>query len=109
MIPLSDTMNNNVGIETNIRAVTRELKLGRMEGKSVKREDGTTSSKDSFQGQSSLMVNMDPQTNLWTFSYKSKGLLPEPLQGRFTSFSKAYEFVEGYFKRRNIAIMEVVS
>lgn len=109
MIPLSDNMNTSIGAENNIRATTRELKLGRLEGARALVDDGSrVMSKDKFQGQSSLMVKMDPQTNLWTFNYKTNGLLPEPLQGKFTSFSKAYDFAEGYFARRNIRITEVL-
>lgn len=101
--PLSDTVEIP---ETNIRSSTRILMLAPVEGKSVKNNIGLVDNR-MFTGKQNLVVKMDPQTNLWSFMYTNKGLLPGALEGQFTSFSKAYEHAEGYFKRRNIQITEV--
>jgi hypothetical protein len=54
-----------------------------------------------------LHVVMDPQTCLWSFKY-DKGIVPPIFKQSFTSFYRAYDFAEGYMKRRNIEIIEVL-
>lgn len=60
-----------------------------------------------FSGKNNLHCIMDKQTSLWYFNYDS-GLIPQPLQQRFTSFTKAYNFAEQYFNKRNVEIKEVL-
>lgn len=91
--------------EGNIRATDRILKLMAIDGKP--KDYAGNVDRSLFTGKQNLHVKMDPQTNLWSFRYSSNALLPEALQGQFTSFSKAYDFAEGYFLRRNVAITEV--
>lgn len=59
-----------------------------------------------FTGENNLNAILDEQTMLWSLRY-DKGITPEPLQQKFTGFKKTKEFVEGYFKRRNIRIKEI--
>src|ERR1044072_5349874 len=60
-----------------------------------------------FTGENNLNAIMDEQTCLWSLRYDA-GIVPEPLQQKFTSFKKAKDFVEGYFKRRNVRIKDII-
>ena len=93
--------------ENPMRSTDRVLKLAVIDGKQAKSSTGLVDTRI-FTGKQDLHVIMDVQSNLWSFQYSNNGLLPDALKGRFTSFSKAYDFAEGYFKRRNIAITEVI-
>lgn len=59
-----------------------------------------------FTGENTLHVIMDLATCLWYFKYE-RGIVPQPLKQRFTSYSKALVFATEYFGRRNIQITEV--
>lgn len=59
-----------------------------------------------FTGENNLNAVMNEQTTLWSLQY-DKGIVPEPLKQQFTSFKKAKDFVEGYFRRRKIRIKEI--
>jgi len=61
-----------------------------------------------FKGDNKLHVIFDGQTTLWNLKYDS-GVLPEPLQQKFTSFKVLKNFVAEYFRNRNIEIAEVVN
>lgn len=60
-----------------------------------------------FTGENELHAVRDNQTCLWTFKYKCGGL-PPPLKQQFTGFKALKSFAEGYFKKRNIRIKEVI-
>lgn len=92
--------------ENNIRSHDRILSLAIIDGKMGKNSAGLTDNR-LFTGKQQLHVVMDVQTNLWSFRYSANALLPEGLQGQFTSFSKAYDHAASYFARRNVRITEV--
>jgi hypothetical protein len=84
----------------------RELVLRPAEGCSPTTDHGMTDS-SLFVGKNTLHLEMDPQTSLWSFRYKTGGL-PQPLKGKHTSYLKAYKYAEEYFKRRKVVIKEVI-
>lgn len=60
-----------------------------------------------FTGGNNCRVLMDKHSGLWFFKFDVGGL-PEPLKDQFfTSFNKAKEHAEAYFKTRNIQITDV--
>lgn len=92
--------------EGNLRALDRILSLAVIDGKAAKSSTGLVDNR-LFTGENQLHLTMDPHSGLWSFRYTKNGLLPEPLQGTFTSFKKGYEHAEMYFSKRNIRISEV--
>lgn len=60
-----------------------------------------------FQGGNSLHIVADTQTMLWYFKL-DHGILPVPLQQRFTTFKKALEHAKDYYIKRNIEIEKVI-
>ena len=91
--------------KTNIRSDEREIVLEGINGK-PKTTSGLVDRR-LLTGENNLYCVMNPQTCLWTFKQKH-GILPEVLRKRWTSFTKAKEFAEGYYKRRDIIIKEVI-
>lgn len=91
--------------ESKMRSPDRILVLSVIEGKDAK---GTTGLVDTnlFTGTNKLHAKMDPQTSLWYLQYE-KGILPEYLKQRFTTFSVLLKHIGEYFKKRNIEIKEV--
>ena len=61
-----------------------------------------------FTGDNKLRAIMDSETSLWSMSY-ADGDIPQALKQQFTSFSKCKAFAEGYFKKRNVEIVEIVN
>lgn len=59
-----------------------------------------------FTGGNKLFAKRDDQAGLWYFQYE-RGVLPEPLKQRFTSFKILHKYAEEYFNKRNIRIAEV--
>ena len=59
-----------------------------------------------FSGENNLHAKMDLEYGHWYLQYES-GSLPQPLQQRWTSFSRMRNFVTDYFKRRNVEIAEI--
>ena len=59
-----------------------------------------------FTGTNKLHAKMDPETTFWYFQYE-RGILPEPLKQKFTSFKVLLKHAEEYFKKRNINIKQV--
>lgn len=92
--------------EGNLKATDRILSLAVIDGKDAKASTGLVD-KRLFTGENQLHLTMDLNSSLWTFRYSQNGLLPEPLQGTFTSFKKGYECAELYYQKRNIKITEV--
>lgn len=60
----------------------------------------------SFGGNNPLHARMDTQTSLWYLQYE-RGVVPEPLKQKFTSFKAVLKHAGEYFKKRNIEIKEV--
>lgn len=58
-----------------------------------------------FTGENKLHGIRGPD-GLWIVKYE-RGIVPEVLKQKFTSFSQLTKFVEGYFKKRNIVIKEI--
>lgn len=59
-----------------------------------------------FTGENRLHAIMDVQTSLWSMRYDA-GIVPQPLQQRFTSYGRLKKHAEEYFKKRNIRVKEV--
>lgn len=60
-----------------------------------------------FKGENKLHAVMEPASCHWFMRY-DQGSVPEPLRGRFTSFSKLTEAAEHYFNSRGVDIKEIV-
>lgn len=58
-----------------------------------------------FSGTNRIIVECD-DTSLWSLRYEF-GVTPSTLQGKFTSAAKLMNFVEDYYKKRNIIAKEV--
>lgn len=84
----------------------RVLVLKAKEGMSPKSSSGLID-KRLFTGENNIHAVMDPEYGHWYVKYDA-GTVPTPLQQRWTSFSKLYEFVKGYYSQRNIEIKEVL-
>lgn len=93
--------------EGNLRATDRILALEVIDGKAAKSSTGLLDTR-LFTGKQKLHLKMDLQSGLWSFQYDSNGVLPEALQGRFTSFSKGLEHAEMYFAKRNVRVTEII-
>jgi hypothetical protein len=87
------------------RSTDRIFVLKPMEGMTAKATSGLLDNR-LFKGENQLHAKMNPTNCIWGLNYDG-GIVPGPLQQRFTSFSMLYKFVEEYFKRRNIQIVEV--
>lgn len=62
---------------------------------------------DLFVGKNTLHAKMDTQTCLWSLNY-DKGILPQALKQRFTSFDLLMQHVTRYMAGRNVEIVEVI-
>lgn len=60
-----------------------------------------------FTGENELHAMMDPEYGHWYVQYKS-GIIPSVFQQRWTSFTKLYDFVVQYYKRRNVDVTEII-
>lgn len=83
----------------------RELALVTIDGKAPINSTGLMDNR-LFTGENKLRAYMEPN-GLWSLKYDS-GILPEPLKQQFTSFSTLLRITKDYFKKRNIAIKEVI-
>lgn len=99
-------MMTDMDDKANLRSFDRILKLEVQDKKLAKSSTGVVDTR-LFSGGQELHLTMDIQTNLWSFRYSNNGLLPQPLQGHFTSFTKGYEHAKNYFDKRNVRIAEV--
>jgi|ERR1700761_2355561 len=90
----------------NTRSSDRVLSLAPMDGQNARNTAGKIDPR-LFTGEQKLHLKMDPQTTLWYFQYESNGLLPEPLQGRFTGFKSGLKFAEEYYRKRNVQITQI--
>jgi hypothetical protein len=91
--------------ESKMRSTDRVLVLSVIDGKDAKRTTGLVDT-NLFTGSNTLHAKMDPETSFWYLQYE-KGILPEPLKNKYTSFKILLKFVTEYFQRRNIEIKEI--
>jgi hypothetical protein len=84
----------------------RVIKLKPREGEKPLNSKGMVDTR-LFSGDNNIHVKMDKQSSLWYFEYDN-GVLPQQLQQRFTSYSKALDFAKQYYDRRNVDVKEVV-
>jgi hypothetical protein len=85
----------------------RTLVIKPLEGKLPKTSTGMVDSRV-FAGGNSMYASMDPQTCMWVLRYE-QGVIPQPLQGMFTSFAAAKKHAEDYLRKRNCQIVEVIN
>lgn len=83
-----------------MRSVDRQLKLERTGDIGI--IDPTV-----FTGKNRLRILMDPVTTMWFYRY-DRGVIPPQLQGKFTTFKKAFKKGEAYFAAKNIKITDIV-
>ena len=91
--------------ESKMHTPDRVLVLSVMEGKKPLNTVGTSDPR-LFTGENKLHAVMDQQSSLWYLKY-DMGVVPPPLQGRFTSFDALFKHAVGYFFHRNMEIKEV--
>ena len=86
----------------NERTIVLKVKEGKTAVSSTGLLDGRL-----FTNENNLKAVMDTSTCLWSFKYDS-GIVPAPMKGKWTSFSKMMEWAKGYFDRRNVEIVNVL-
>ncbi len=91
--------------ESKMRSPDRILELEVIDGKSPRTNMGMTDV-SLFTGDNKLHAKMDNETTLWGLQYE-KGVVPEPLKQKFTSFKTLKRFAEDYFLKRNVRIKEI--
>ena len=97
------------GRETNLvknHTADRVLVLKPIEGKDALSSKGMVDNR-LFTRENNLHAIMDEQYGHWHVEY-DKGVIPPDFQQRWTSFSKLYNFVSEYYKKRNIQIQEII-
>jgi hypothetical protein len=92
--------------ETKMKSNDRVFILEKMEGLDTKTTKGLIDNR-LFTGENKLHAKLDPQTSHWFMQYDS-GVIPQSLSGRFTSFGKLRDHVEGYYNKRNIKIKQII-
>jgi hypothetical protein len=92
-------------LESKMRSPDRILVLEHIPGLSPKKNTGLVDT-SLFTGTNQLHAKMDPETTFWSFQYE-RGVLPEPLKQKFTSFKVLMKHADEYFKKRNIQIKEI--
>lgn len=100
-----DNMSLSPSAMSKMRSPDRVLELEVIPGKGAKTNTGMVDV-SLFTGDNKLHARMDNETTLWGLQYE-KGLVPEPLKQKFTSFKVLKKFAEDYFIKRNIIIKEV--
>lgn len=83
----------------------RVFVLKQIEGKSTLDSAGLTDTR-LFTGENNLHA-VKSTDNFWVLRYDNGGL-PGALKQKFTSFPVLRRFVESYFKKRNIAVTDVL-
>jgi hypothetical protein len=92
-------------IEPNVKKEDRILRLEVLPGEKPKTTSGQTDNR-LFTGETALHAVRTAPYDLWVLKYEH-GVLPEPLKQKFTAFSKLFNFVDGYFRRRGFRIIKV--
>lgn len=91
-------------VSGKMHSTARGLVFQRRPGVSVKNTLGTTDNR-LLTGEGTVVIYFDSIVSLWGFRY-THGVMPQPLQNKFTSFSKAKAFAEHYYGRRGLDIIE---
>lgn len=101
--------DSRISEESKMRSPDRVLKLELMEGKKPLDVQGRVDPRLFKDGEDSNLLHavMDTQTSLWSLRY-DKGAIPGGLEGRFTSFNKAFDHASKYFENRNLRITKVI-
>ncbi|HYT45833.1 MAG TPA: hypothetical protein VEP90_26135 [Methylomirabilota bacterium] len=99
-------ITNNLQPESNLKSTKRFLILEKIPGKETLASSSIVD-KRLFEGETKLIAEQDDQFSLWSVKY-SNGILPLPLQQRFTSFPKLFDFCSKYFETRGIRIATVI-
>lgn len=60
-----------------------------------------------FSGEASLHALRNPVNSLWGLRYTC-GVLPQPLQQKFTRFDDLMDFAQNYYGKRNLKIVQVI-
>jgi hypothetical protein len=90
--------------KTKMHSGDRKLTLRPMEGGAINVIGAVD--KRLFTGENCLHAIRDPQNSLWTLRYDA-GLVPAPLQQRFTSFNILFKHASEYYKKRNAELTEI--
>ena len=93
-------------VDDKMRKTKRALVLKPIDGKVTKNTIGLLDPRI-FTGEQNVYAVKDDQTNLWYIRY-DRGIMPEPLQERFTSFEKCLRHAQQYFKKRNVQVDKVI-
>jgi hypothetical protein len=91
---------------TKMRNTDRVIILEPKEGSNTLDSKGMVDNR-LFTGENKLHAVMDPINCQWSLKYDS-GVIPRPLSGKWTSFSKMVEHLTQYFNRRNINIKQII-
>jgi hypothetical protein len=97
------------GRPTNLvknKSKDRILVLKPIEGADILNSKGMVD-KRLFSRENNLHAIQDEQYGFWSVQYDS-GVIPPVFQQRWTSFTKLYDFVSEYYKRRNVEIKEII-
>jgi hypothetical protein len=97
-------MNTKLAQVPEVQSGNRLLVLKRVEGESIKNSAGITDNR-LFTGQNEVRAVFEG--TLWQVKY-SIGDVPPVLKQKFTSFKKLLEFVEPYYRKRGLAIVDIV-
>lgn len=98
-----------ISTESKMRNIDRIFKLERLPGEKPVNTGGMVDNRLFKEGEEANRLHcvMDLESSLWELKY-DKGILPGPLQSRFTSFTKAKEHAEIYFLKRGIKITQII-
>lgn len=88
-----------------MRSTDRVLVLTPREG-GARKDQGMTDP-ELFTGDNKLHAIMDIQSTLWYLKYEH-GVLPPALTGRWTSFPRLIAYVNEYYNKRNVDVIEVI-
>jgi len=101
-----DFDEKNETYKKKMRSEDRILVVRVMEGKKPVSNIGLVDPR-LFKGETNLHCYRGPFDNFWRFRLEA-GRLPEPMQGTWTSFQTAHDYVKSYFAKRNLEIKEIV-
>ncbi len=82
----------------------RVFKLERIDDKAPISSTGLVDTR-LFTGENKLHASID-ETSLWSVSYE-QGSIPEVLRKKFTTLNRLIDYMDDYFKKRNIKITEI--
>lgn len=97
------------GRETNLTknmSYDRILKLAPLEGKTPTDVEGKADPR-LFTGENKLHARMDPEYGHWYVQYEM-GNIPTSMQQRWTSFPRMLLWIEEYYKKRNLRVIEII-